>query len=299
MGIDRVAAEAPAQLVVDAALGHLLQRRGRHVQRLQVRRLAQRGAAPVPEQALQAGRMGKLRRGAEAAMLGVEVLAELAPRDVQRLPVEFHFPRRRAGGRLPDGREGLAHALGMPADLFLVIAPVAVDPLEQFRETRQPVARGRREVGAAEERRLVLGRQEHGQRPAAVPLGDHLVSQLVDAIEIRALLAVHLDVDEQVVHPRGDRRVLEALVGHDVAPVARGVTDGQQDGLALAARALERLRVPGVPVHRIVGVLQQVGAGLVGEAVAVSRHRYYRRRNQLDCAHYTGPSAALPRVMLH
>ena len=61
--------------------------------------------------------------------------------------------------------------------------------------------------------------------------------------------------------------VLERLVRHHVAPVARRVPDRQQDRLVLGAGPGERLLAPRVPVDRVVGVLAQVRAGLVGESV--------------------------------
>ena len=58
------------------------------------------------------------------------------------------------------------------------------------------------------------------------------------------------------------RLVLERLALHHVAPVAGGVADAEEDGLVLGAGLLQGLRPPGVPVHRVVGVLQQVRARL-------------------------------------
>ena len=66
---------------------------------------------------------------------------------------------------------------------------------------------------------------------------------------------------------RGRGRVLEALVRHHVAPVAGGVADREQDRLVGALGLGERLRPPRPPVDGVVLVLQQVGAGLAGEAV--------------------------------
>ena len=57
-------------------------------------------------------------------------------------------------------------------------------------------------------------------------------------------------------------------MGHHVAPMARCITHAQKDGLVLAPRRLERRCPPRLPVHRIVLVLQQVGAGLLSEGVA-------------------------------
>ena len=122
-----------------------------------------------------------------------------------------------------------------------------------------------REVGAAEEG-LEVGGQEHRHRPAAVP-GHRLDGGHVDLVEVGPLLAVDLDVDEVLVHQRGDRRVLEALALHDVAPVAGRVADREEDRLVLGLRPRERLGAPGIPVDRVVGVLEQVRARLAGQPV--------------------------------
>ena len=66
---------------------------------------------------------------------------------------------------------------------------------------------------------------------------------------------------------RRRRGVLERLVLHHVAPVAGRVADREQDRPVLLAGAGERLVAPGVPVDRVLGVLEQVGAGLRGEPV--------------------------------
>ena len=82
-------------------------------------------------------------------------------------------------------------------------APLAVrarDRLQHLAEARQPVPRLRREVRAAVER-LALGREEDGQRPAAVP-GQRDDRVHVDRVEVGALLAVDLDVDEALVLER-------------------------------------------------------------------------------------------------
>ena len=65
--------------------------------------------------------------------------------------------------------------------------------------------------------------------------------------------------------------VLERLVLHHVAPVAGGVADGEEDRPVLVARARERLIAPRVPVDGIVRVLEEVRAGLVGQAVHGAR----------------------------
>ena len=66
---------------------------------------------------------------------------------------------------------------------------------------------------------------------------------LIDLVEVRPLFAIHLDVDERLVHDRRNLGVLERLVRHHVAPVARRIADRQQDRLVLRrahARATPR-----------------------------------------------------------
>ena len=97
----------------------------------------------------------------------------------------------------------------------------------------------------------------------------------VDAVDVGALLTVDLDGDEEFVHFAGDGVVLERFALHDVAPVAGGVADGDEDGLILGRGAGEGLRPPRQPVHGVMGVLEQVGRRFVDELV---RHGSSRRK---------------------
>ncbi len=134
------------------------------------------------------------------------------------------------------------------------------------------------EVGPSEEGPSVR-REEHRQGPAPVA-GHRLDHRLVDLVEVRPLLAVHLHADEVLVHPTGDGLVLEGLPLHHVAPVAGGVADGEQDGPVEAAGLGQGLLAPGPPPHRVVGVLEQVGARLVDQAVRLSGfHQSFRAFN--------------------
>ena len=108
---------------------------------------------------------------------------------------------------------------------------------QQRHETGQVVARLFGKISATEKRRLIR-RQKQGERPAAVALGQHGMGGLVNVVEVRALFAIHLDVDEMLIHHRRDLGILERFMRHDMAPVAGGITDGKQDGLILFARAL-------------------------------------------------------------
>ena len=160
------------------------------------------------------------------------------------------------------------HVLEPGARSSHLVAPVCVGVRgrgEDLPKGRHSVARLRGVVGAPVERHA-LGSEERGQRPASVP-GDRLHRAHVDGVDVRPLLPVDLDVDEVRVHDAGRLRVLERLALHDVAPVARRVPDREEDGTVLPAGQRQRLFTPGKPVHGVVCVLQEVGRGLVFEAV--------------------------------
>ena len=114
--------------------------------------------------------------------------------------------------------------------------------------------------------RTSVGHEKHRHRPAALA-GHGLHGLHVDAIDVGPLFAIDLYVDEVVVHEARGLFVLERLVRHDVAPVAGGVADAQQDRLVFALGGLQRLGSPRVPVDGVIGVLEEVGARFVGEAV--------------------------------
>ena len=69
------------------------------------------------------------------------------------------------------------------------------------------------------------------------------------------------------IHVGGHIFVLKTLVLHDMAPMAGAVANAQQDGLVFCTGPLQRLLTPGVPVHGIVGVLQQVRALFVLQVI--------------------------------
>ena len=177
--------------------------------------------------------MRKFRRRAEAAVTGIEARLEAPHRRLDRRGAELGMMRRRAWLHVRERRDERGVLL---ADLLAALAVELRHALEQLRKSRQVMARLLGKISPAEKGRAV-GRQEHGERPAARALRDHLVRKLIDLVEVRTLFAVHLDVDEQPVHHRGDGGVLERLVRHDMAPVAGGVADRQQDRPVLGARA--------------------------------------------------------------
>jgi hypothetical protein len=174
---------------------------------------------------------------------------------------------RLVGRRLdsPDGGELVAdpgRGLGDPLPLR---RPRLDHRLHHRAKARHPLAGLGREVGAPVERDPV-GIQEDGHRPATLP-GHPLDRLHVDGVDVRAFLAVDLDRHEVLVHVGGGVGILERLPLHHVAPVAGRVADRQQDRPVLGSGQLERIGAPGTPVDRVVLVLEEVRAGLVGEAI--------------------------------
>ena len=87
---------------------------------------------------------------------------------------------------------------------------------------------------------------------------------LIDRIEIGALFAIDFDIDESVVHRRGDLGILEAFMRHHMAPVTGGITDRKQNEFVFRARPGERVIAPGHPRDGIVLVLEQIRARFTG-----------------------------------
>ncbi len=259
-GICRITGVAAAEMIVDPALGHLGQGHENGI----AQRLVPGAQIRSPEQFVDR-RVGKFGRLTESAVYHVEFLGQ--PR--RRLVVNGQRNAVRSGGGLfrgPDFLQTVVQRFGGLECLFAFLVPIIRDCGQDLRKARSPITGIRREIRAAPER-LSVRRQEHGQRPATL-LAQQLKRMLVYGIDIGAFLPVDLHVDIKVVHLRRDFVVFEAFMRHDVAPVAGGVADRQQDGLVLVPRGGEGLRPPAVPVHRIVGMLQKIGTGFFGQAVA-------------------------------
>ena len=113
---------------------------------------------------------------------------------------------------------------------------------------------------------LAIRRQPHAHRPAA-RAGRRLHERHVHAVDVRPFFAIDLDRDEIAIEHGGDGGVLERLVRHHVAPVARRVANREEDRLVLAGGRGKRLVAPREPVHRVVGVLQQIRTALAREKI--------------------------------
>ena len=85
----------------------------------------------------------------------------------------------------------------------------------------------------------------------------------VDRINIGSFFSINLDADVFFIHQSRNFLVLERLSFHNVTPVAGRVTDAQKNRNVTFPGLLESLVSPGKPLHRIVRVLQEIGAGFV------------------------------------
>ena len=255
--VHRVAREAAAHLVVHPAGGHRAQRVRAHL-----------GLAAAQQELDRRGRR-ELRRLAEAAV-GAVVACHAATRPPASSRLSSNGCSEGASSAPPRRRWAICSPPARISSRRSSQALATASSTE--RQLGMPMRELGREVRAGEERHL-LGREEHVQRPAA--LARHRLAGLhVDRVEVRPLLAVELDGHEALVHQRRRVRVLERLALHHVAPVAGRVADREQDRPLLLACARKRLLAPGVPIHRVVLVLEQVRRGLVGKPVGHRRGGY-------------------------
>ena len=252
--------EAPSQVIVDASRPHGVELPERHLVGVGVALGLERRVA---HQEVEVRDRGELGSGAEPAVLGiVDALQRLVAVLDQR------GARARPGVRLDRRGERFEDLPSRSLDLRALREPRLVDPRQHVGEPGTPEARVGREVRAAEERAQVGG-EEHVEGPSAAH-AHRLHGRHVDAIHVGPLLPVHLDGNEPSVEQFRHRVVLERFALHHVAPVAGGVADREEDRLLLAPRLLERLLAPGIPVHRVVGVLEQVGALLADQPVGLA-----------------------------
>ena len=91
----------------------------------------------------------------------------------------------------------------------------------------------------------------------------------VNLVKVGTFLAIDFDADEILVHQLRDLFVLERLVLHYVTPVARRIANAQQNRLVLVARLRQGIFTPGIPVDRVVRVLEKIGTGLLDKCVRI------------------------------
>jgi hypothetical protein len=95
-----------------------------------------------------------------------------------------------------------------------------------------------------------------------------LSNVLIDLIQVWSLLTIYLDIDEVLVHELGNFLIFKALMSHDVTPMTGGVPYTQKNGLIFISSFLKRFFSPGVPIHRMMLVLKEIGTGFMGKAIS-------------------------------
>ena len=103
-----------------------------------------------------------------------------------------------------------------------------------------------------------------GQPPCPLKRGDR---GLVAAVDVGALVAVHLYRDEVLVDDARHLGIVVGLVVHHVTPVAPHRADIEQDGLVLALRRGEGLLAPLMPVDGLVHGRAQIRRSRLRERV--------------------------------
>ena len=256
--IDGIAVKTAAEVVVHAAFGHLAEGEGGHFERFGVLR-----EGVIAQEEVEDDGPGELGGGAEAAEFGIEGTAEVVEGGFEGVGVQDARIGADFGGAGDFGDDGFAGS----EDLVAFGEPGLIDLLEDGGKAGTAIAGVGGEIGAAEEG-FQVGSEPDGHGPPAGP-GGGLDEGHVDAVHVGAFLAVDLDGDEVAVEQGADGLVFERFSLHDVAPVAGGVADGEEDGLVFRAGFGESLLAPGVPIDGIVGVLEQVWAFFVNEAIDV------------------------------
>ena len=254
--IDGVTVEPAADVVVETATGHLLQGNCHHSHGLAagfgIHALDGGGA----QEEAQIGGAGEFGCAAKAAVGGVEgfgVVMEGLFKGFAAGVVQVRNRARFAAAAFVVFGERGDHAVGFGDEFFRLVSPCRGDGGEDRGKAGTALAILGGEISAAVER-LEVGGEPGRERPAAPPCHRLNVGH-VHLIDVGALLAVDLDGDEVGVEQRGDGGVFKRFVGHDVAPVAGGVADAQEDRFLLGACAGKSGLTPRQPVHGVVGVL--------------------------------------------
>ena len=277
--------KSAAQLIVHSALGHGAQRDQNHVAGFLIA-----SGCPIAQQEIQHAGTREFGRSAESAQPRIERSPERVKGRIQRV---LPYAGRLLAGSilrlaiLPQLLDHLRAGLLDPGALFF---PCASQAFQNRAESRAPITRIGREVGPSE-KRFALGRHPYRHRPSPAA-GGRLDEEHVHAIQIRPLFTIHFDRDEMFVQHASHVLVFEGLALHHVAPVTGGITDGEEYRLIFFAGFLARFLAPRIPIHGIVGVLQQVWTLLVDQSVGGHCFLLWQRSGLSQCVAALGDRRA-------
>ena len=267
-----------AQLVPDAAVADPPQGVERTVQGCLV------ASQSLLDQPTQIDRHGKFWGCAETTHFGVIHLPELYLRPACQIRQVSAFFRHRMG----DLAQRLHNVLAVFIDQIRPLAPDCSEVGQQVHQTGGVPELFPGQVGYGH-KRMFVWRHEDVERPTAAT-GQQLGYGHIEVVDIRAFLPINLDADEVAVDQAGQFLILEGFVGHDVTPVAGGVADREEDRHVFPLRLFKGSRPPFVPVHRIFGVLDQIGAA--GKDQAVEAFAAIRGQGSFVESHEFGHVAA-------
>ena len=197
-------------------------------------------------------RCRKLRRFAEATMLGVKSLFQLVEALLQDL-------RRQRSHRQLTGlrRLNIADQFFTISQQFLAFAPpFFLHRFENLQQARPSPFAGFRQISRGI-KRFAVWRQDDGHRPAAAA-GSGLAGCHIYIVDIRPFFAVDFDADKTGIQRCRDCFVFKTFMRHHMAPVTSAVADAQKYRFILGLGFCERRLSPGIPIHRIVDMLQQI-----------------------------------------
>src|SRR5690554_762786 len=95
---------------------------------------------------------------------------------------------RSAGCRTGNGLQRFVNLQMLVSELVTTISPDPMNALQKITKADHALTRFGREIGAGEKWRLTEWIKKHGQWPAAAPTVEKLVGELINAVQIRALL---------------------------------------------------------------------------------------------------------------
>jgi len=183
-GVSGIAGIAASQMIVDAALAHLVER-----QKDDGFQIFVTGSEKTPPKEVEQEGHGEFRGSLQSAFLPIGHAGDRGAEMIEHA-WRGQWPWR----HLVMIGQTIAQGGDIVGDALALFGPGLRDGTQDFRKSRTTVARGRREIGSAPER-LSAGCEEHGQRPTTL-LAEHRQGGLVDRVQIRALLPVDLDIDE-------------------------------------------------------------------------------------------------------
>ena len=256
IGIDAIARKAAAQMVVNTALTDFT--RCYHHRRAHGRVAAELGL--LPDEFIQEW-LREFRRAREPALVQINMCAEVLRRTLRQ--IGGHGPARIGLGF---GAQALRQSFAIGLNFVRRLAPDAADFSQYLQKARAPILRIFGKICAAPKRRAIAIKT-NGQGPAAL-LAHHGQRAHIYFVQIGALFAVELDADEIGVHQRRHFFVFKAFMRHHMTPMARCIANGQKHRHIAPPRLGKHRRLPGLPMHRIVFMLQQIRAGRLGQPIA-------------------------------